>query len=203
MGNQPSAPSAPSTPPPPPPPPVPPPCDLECQRQNQLASLKIALDTATQNRATDPEAYEQARIAYFTLLNGQGWLNQEKRRIAKNEIEPLVSKYRSEYEALKGEQKTQSMFKNLEDALKAQEIADEQTGGFLKKQLQAEKDKALIADRLNALGAPQSSTTNWLGIAMDILITVLGLVVLYLGFTKLGSIVSLFGSQSQDVESIV
>lgn len=203
MGNQPSAPAPPGPPPPPPPPPIPPPCDLECQRQNQLASLKIALDTAAQNKATDPESYEKARIAYFTLLNGQGWLTQEKRRIAKNEVEPLLSKYRTDYEALKGQQKTQSMFKNLEDALKAQEIADEQTGGFLKKQLTAEKDRALTADRLNALGAPQSSTINWLGIAMDVLITILGLAVLYLGFTKLGSIMSLFGSQSQDVESIV
>lgn len=203
MGNQPSAPVATSSPPPPPqplPPPIPPPCDLDCQKQKQLATLKIALDAAAENKEADPQAYEKARIAYFTLLNGQSWLLQEKRRIAKNDVEPLVSKYRSDYESLKSEQQSQSVFKNIQDALKAQELADEQTDGFLKKELQAERDKALTADRLNALGAPQTPATNWLSILVDILITVLGLVVLYLGFTKVGS---LFGSQTQDVESIV
>lgn len=194
MGNTPSIPS-PQAPPPPPPVPV---CDLECQRQKQLAELKLALDSAK-----DPESREKARVAYYTLLYGQSWLVKEKQRIAKQDVEPILSKYRIDYEALKGEQKTQSMFKNLEDALKAQEMADEQSGGFLKKQLTAEKDQALVMDRLNALGTPAQPPTNWLGILMDIIITILGLIVLYLLFSKFSTIMSLFGYQTEVVESSV
>jgi hypothetical protein len=84
MGNQ---PSAPPSAPPSPSPPLPPPCDPNCQKQKDLALLKVALDTATENQDQDPAGYEKARIAYYTLLNGQGWLNTEKQRIATEDVQ--------------------------------------------------------------------------------------------------------------------
>ena len=89
MGNQPSSPTpAPPSASPPSIPPLPPPCDLQCQKEKQLVLLKQNLDAA--NKQSDPEGYEKARIAYFTLLNGPGWLAQEKQRIAKQEVEPTT-----------------------------------------------------------------------------------------------------------------
>ena len=106
MGNQPSAPS------PPPqsttsnvPPVVPPVCDNECQKQKTLSGLKAVLDQKTLTKDTDPEGYEQARIAYYTALNGQGWLAKEKEKIAKDEIKPKISTYTAQYNDLKTQQK--------------------------------------------------------------------------------------------------
>ena len=132
----------------------------------------------------DPSGYEKARIAYFTLLNGPGWLAQEKGRIAKEEVEPTLSSYTQQFNALKGEQQSQSIFTNLANVLKTQEGADEESNRFLKQQLTNEKDKAQVSDRLNQLNSGTPQISQYLSWAIDILIVLLGLFVAYKGYTK-------------------
>lgn len=192
MGNQTSAPTPPATPvqnpvpSPPPPPPLPPPCDLTCQKQNQLTLLKQNMDAIDPEQ--NPEGYEQARIAYFTLLNGPGWLAQEKNTIASQEVEPVLKSYQDQYNALKGEQQSQTIFTNLATALKSQESGDEESNRFLKKQLSAEKTKAEVSDRLNQLnaGTPYTppQTSQYISWAIDILIAILGIFVVYKAYTR-------------------
>jgi len=194
MGNQPSAPAPPAPPPPLPPlPPLPPPCDMDCQKAKNLALLKTALDTAAENQDQDPEAYEQARIAYYTLLNGQGWLNSEKDRIAREEVQPILNSYNSTYTALKGEKESQSAFMSLANNLKAQEAGDKESNKFLQKQVNKEKDKADVLDRLNSLSAPVASS-SYIPIIIDILIALLMIGALYFGVTKFNRIRSFFVS---------
>jgi hypothetical protein len=200
MGNQPSAP-APGPPPPPPPPPplpIPPPCDLECQRQKQLTLLETALNQAAQNKNTDPETYEQARISYFTLLNGQSWLDGEKLRIAKQEIEPLISEYSTKFNNLKGEKKMNSIFENLAGALKAQQASDEQDNGFLQQQLNSETDRLQILNRLNELTAPQGGPSySYIPFFLNILMVLFGLFIAYLLYQKSGTIMSYFSGSTE------
>ena len=187
MGNQPSAPQpAPPTQKPSSPPPLPPVCDAECQRQKKLSGLKAAFDEKTTTRDTDPEGYEQARIAYFTELNGQGWLAQEKQRIASEEISPVVSGYQQQFNSLKGEVKNQDVFVKLMGMLKADEQQDAQELGGLNKKLASEKDKADTLNRLNELNqqpaAPQSSPNLWY-----IVLAVFGLLVVYTIYSRMSS----------------
>lgn len=180
MGNQPSAPTpAPiqATGSPAPPPPLPPQCDMQCQKEKQLALLKSAMDST--NPDSDPAGYEKARIAYFTLLNGPGWLAQEKSRIAKEEVEPVLSSYRTQFNAMKGEQQTGHIFSNLATALNSQQIADEQSNQYLKKQLTAEKDKAQTSDRLVQLSGTTAQPSPYISWAIDIILALLGLFVAY------------------------
>lgn len=187
MGNQPSSPDPPPTPPIAPPP-LPPPCDLDCQKQKQLALLKSALDEEHEGT----EAYEKARIAYYTLLNGQGWLNTEKQRIATEVVEPVLKQYKTNYDALKSEKKSQAVFTNLSNALKSQEKADQSTNAFLKKEMTSEKDRADVLNRLNELNAgtpvSQPVPTSYIPMLVDLLIALLAIGVLYFGYTKLDSI---------------
>lgn len=67
-------------------------CDIACQRDKKLKNLKYALDNSK-----DPEAHERARIAYFTLKDGQAWLSKEKEKIAKAKIEPIIADYKARY----------------------------------------------------------------------------------------------------------
>jgi hypothetical protein len=199
MGNQPSA-ATPGPPAPPPPLPIPPPCDLQCQKQKQLALLETALNQAAINKGTDPETYEQARISYYTLLNGQSWLDGEKLRIAKEEIEPLVSNYTTSFNRLKGEQKMNSIFENLAGALKSQEASDEQDNAFLKKQLTSESDRLQILNRLNEMNAPTGGPSfSYIPLFLNILMGFLGLMVLYLLYEKSSVIMSYFSSASEEV----
>lgn len=204
MGNQPSGPTQPPVSQSPAQllPPLPPPCDMECQKQKKLVLLKQAYDSA--NQETDPVGYEKARIAYFTLLNGPGWLAQEKHRIASQEVEPILKSYREQYNTLKGEQQSQSIFKNLADALTAQEGADKQSNSFLQKQLTIEKDKANTLDRLNQLntGTPYSNPQmgQYLSWLIDAIITILAIFVGYKVYDKFFGKFSM--SSSPDLTSV-
>jgi hypothetical protein len=189
MGNQPSAPQAPPTPQPTPPP-LPPVCDAECQRQKTLSGLKAALDAKTATKDTDPEGYEQARIAYFTQLNGQGWLAQEKQRIANEEIAPVINGYRDRYKGLQTETKNQGVFVNLMNMLKSDEKQDTEELGGLHKKLQSEKDKADTLNRLNELNNTQSSSSQ----PMPLGITILDIFYVVLGFVMLFGIYYLLSS---------
>lgn len=167
MGNQPSAPQPSPSQPTSTPPPLPPVCDAECQRQKKLSGLKAAFDQKSTTRDTDPEGYEQSRIAYMTELNGQGWLAQEKQRIASEEISPVVGGYQDRYKQLQNDTKTQGVFVNLMSMLKADEEQDQQELGGLNKKLQSDKDKADALNRLNELNqqptqaSPTISPTMW------------------------------------------
>jgi len=185
MGNQ---PSSPSTPPPPsnPPPPLPPSCDMDCQRRNNLESLKTAMDLAEKTKDTNPEGYEQARIKYNTLLNGQGWLAKEKERIAKNEIEPTVVEYTSKFKELTGAQKSQDIFVNLAGALKAQSDEDISDNAFLKRQLSSGTDKTANLNRLSQIsGIPDGfSFTAYIPIILDIVIGIICIAIVYMLYRK-------------------
>lgn len=199
MGNQPSTPS------PPPqsttsnvPPVVPPVCDADCQKQKKLSGLKAILDQKTLTKDTDPEGYEQARIAYYTELNGQGWLAKEKERIAKDEIKPKISTYTAQYNDLKTQQKNHGVFVNLMGALQAEEHGDEEELGFLNKQIQKQKDEVAVMNRLAVLGTPQQTepVISYMPIIIDVALAILGLAILYLLYSKFGRLKSYFGYET-------
>jgi len=56
------------------------------------------LQKAENVRDVDPQGYQTARMNYYTLLKGETWRDEEKARLAKVEIEPLVSRYKTDIE---------------------------------------------------------------------------------------------------------
>lgn len=62
-------------------------------KKKKLSDAFLALQAAENARDTAPEAYQVARTLYYTLLKGDDWKNEEKDRIAKAEIQPLVDQY--------------------------------------------------------------------------------------------------------------
>jgi hypothetical protein len=181
MGNQPSTPTNDPTSAPQ----LPPVCGSECQRQKKLSALKLNLDAKTATKNTDPVGYEQARIAYFTELNGQGWLATEKERIAKDEIEPILSDYQTRYKNLKDDTKNQGVFVNLMNMLKADESKNQDDIDFLSKKEQAEKDKADVLNRLNQLQDSTSAPSqSYLPIIVDVAIVLLAIFIIYTAYRK-------------------
>ena len=176
-------PSQPSSPPSGPP--LPPVCDMACQRQKQLDGLKTALDSATTNKDTDPEAYEKARVAYYTLLEGNTWLATEKDRIAKQEIEPVLSQYSTQYNELKNRKKQQDIFVNLAATLKNQEKGNEEELAFLNKETDKEKIDTDVLNRLTQLKGAPVPQFDWISYLLYGIIGVLGLYVVYLLITKI------------------
>jgi hypothetical protein len=200
MGNQPSAHSAaPKGKPELVPPPLPPVCDADCQRQKKLEGLKMTMDQKALTQATDPEGYEQARIAYFTQLNGQGWLAEEKQRIANQEISPKVTQYTNQYEQLKSQQQNQQVFLNLMNALKAEESQDETDLGYLEKKANQEEDRADVLNRLAVLNEGSAVPTNYWPTVLQVAIAILALAIVYLVYSKFSTIKGYFTSSQSSV----
>lgn len=195
MGNQPSAPPpppppapapapAPAPPPPPPPPPV---CGSECQREKMLAGLKTALEAKESTRDADPAGYQKARIAYYTALNGQGWLQTEKERIAKNEVEPKITSYTDEYENLLGKQKSQSQLVDMMSVLESQQLGDDEELKYLKERLSEDDMQKNVYNRLlelNDTGVAPTTPTNYMFLILKLFMGFLAVYVLYMIYKK-------------------
>jgi len=186
MGNAPS--SARPTPQPPPPPPLPPVCDLDCQRQKDLAVLKTALDNS--NKTTDPAGYNKARVAYYTLLEGPGWLDKERQKLAQNEVLPILNNFNSQFDSLKKEEESNKVFVNLADSLRAKNDADDYDSQYLKRVLEAETDKARVEARTNELNFNSGS---YLPFFIDALIALLLISVAFLLIMKFSKIKQMLG----------
>ena len=71
--------------------------DANIDKNTKISTAFIALQAAENARSTAPDAYQQARITYYTLAKGDSWLQEEQARIAATEAQPVVDKYVSQY----------------------------------------------------------------------------------------------------------
>lgn len=167
---------------------VAPACDSNCQRQKQLDGLKAALDQATATRIEDPERYQQARIAYYTLLNGQEWLQKEKNRIAKENIEPVLSEYNTKYSVLKEEKDQQQTIAGLASRMLNYQSKDQEELNFLNKNLTDSDSQKDVLNRITTLGTP----SEYMIYLLYAVIGILALNVLYMLYSKRSVILSYF-----------
>lgn len=204
MGNKPSAPPPPPPPPAsiirqqpvinsvvsqsvtaPPPPPIPV-CDANCQREKEITALRTALDIATANKISDPETYQKARIAYYTKVEGQGWLDKERTRIGGEEVGPLVTQINEKYKSLLDEKKNQSSFLGLLDVLKTENQQNKEELKYIYDQSAQNNDKRVTIDRTNELGG--NTVINPIGafypLLFQILLGVLSLIIIGLLYKK-------------------
>ena len=124
-------------------------------RQKNLEDARLAMQNAT------PEAYPQARIRYFTLKEGQGWLRSEKERLADAEIDPVLRDLEAKY-----------------DTNHRVETKSDSESRYLHRRLLEEKDKVGVALRSAELGSVVQ--TSWLPYILDMLIAITGLGCVYL-----------------------
>jgi hypothetical protein len=184
MGNQPSSPQPPPNSPPPPP--VVEICDLECQRQKNLVLLKLALDNT--NKESEPEKYEQARIAYYTELNGSAWLEKDKERRAREELKPILTDFNTKYKELTDFKNSNKAFINLSSVLTNQLKNDEEDNSYLNKQYNKEKTLTETLLRKNQLTTTPSPTNSWLYTIVFWFLIAMVLSLLYSKFYKIKSI---------------
>ena len=137
---------------------------MQKQREQELADALVTMKNAP------PDAYEQARIHYFTLKEGQGWLRTEKERLANSEIDPFLKQMTDKYESGK---------QSWSPPEQSGEIGDEVETRYLHRRLLEEKDKVGVARRLTMFGS-QVVQTSWLPFILDILIALMGIACVYL-----------------------
>jgi hypothetical protein len=153
-------------------------CDIQCQRNKKLGVLLTELQKAAVNKTKDPQGYENARMKYYTLKEGQGWLHTEKEKIAQKALKSTVAGYEKRYQAIAIE----NARKQAIDDAKAAEVGDEDEVRFLRSQIEHEKDKAGVNSRMFELTSGSSINDNWYPIFLDVLIAFFSLWIVYLLF---------------------
>lgn len=76
-------------------------------REAEIAKAFKYFQDAARNRDAQPEIFEGARIRYYTLKNGDAWLEQEKKRLQTEKLQPILQEYKSQYDSLEGEAEVQ------------------------------------------------------------------------------------------------
>lgn len=152
-------------------------CDAKCQRDKNLVLLKSEMD-----RTKGTPEYDTARVKYYTLLEGQGWLSKEKEKIAKQDLDSKIKNYTSKYETLKHEQNTQTKYSSLVTAFKDQQTENEGINSKIAKT----SDQTAVLNRVSQLSPIPAgfSFVTYLPILMDILIGFFSLAVLYMVYYK-------------------
>jgi len=156
--------------------------------------LKLALDNIDQE--SQPDKYEQARLAYYTELNGTKWLEDEKRRLAAQEIAPIITDYSTKYQELNDESSSNKAFTNLAAILENQLGQDKDDNSFLDKQYKKEKTHTQNLIRQNQLTSSPTASYPWL---FNLLCFLLIIGVGYLGFTKFDKIKELVSPSPPEI----
>ena len=69
----------------------------QLDKETLLKDAFSALQEAENIRDKSPQAYQDARIRYYTLLKGDDWVEEEKKRVLVSEVGPKVSSYMTSY----------------------------------------------------------------------------------------------------------
>ena len=99
--------------------------DEKIKHEKEVGKAYEFYMSALRNKDKEPEIYEGARVRYFALKEGDGWLQQEKKKVQAEKLDPEIDKYRQQYEMLKGEADVQKGYtdsianiRNKQSALK-------------------------------------------------------------------------------------
>lgn len=149
-------------------------------KDQQIATSFQALQTAENNRAQNPEAYQAARTAYYTLTKGQDWLASERSRLLNAEVLPAVSSYIQSINDIterKAQQDTtkavigsvQTKLISLKDDFRATTTTLMKQVDVLKNQIELEKRRAVVQ---------QQQTYDWLVNLLLVAVSVIVIVIL-------------------------
>jgi hypothetical protein len=87
-------------------------------RDKQIQDAFQALQSAENVRDQNPSAYQAARTAYYTLLNGPTWINEERNRVAASEVAPEIQRYRDATAAINLRKEEQQKTIDIVNAIK-------------------------------------------------------------------------------------
>lgn len=92
-------------------------CDAECQKEKDIQQAFQVYTAAQSNPNADPATVSLLRFQYLSLKNGPTWAAQEKARIAKQNVDPIVNKYRQQYQQFDGEYQSSRQLTDIVSAL--------------------------------------------------------------------------------------
>jgi len=117
------------------------------------------------------DAYQAARVAYYTLTKGDSWIQEEKARIANTDAQPIVNSLASQYRSLTDRKDQQTRTIDVINGLKDKVLSVKDDLSFsvntFQKQVDAiknqiNKDKKVRSETIEATTSWVDTFLNWL-----------------------------------------
>lgn len=141
-------------------------------KQKKINDAFKDLQAAENARDQSPAAYQAARTAYYTLIRGADWLNEEKQRIANAEVEPELQKYRDAVSAVNSrtqeQQKTLDVVNGIKD--KVLSLRDDFRYSVNTFSDQIERVKSQIAMENRTREQETDTTSAWINVILNVLL---------------------------------
>jgi hypothetical protein len=158
-------------------------------KELKIADAFKALQEAENARDQSPEAYQEARVRYYTLVKGDTWKDEEKERIAKAEVEPAVSRFQQLRDQAMNQIRQQQVTKDVVTGVKDKvvNLRDElkYSVDTFGKQIQDIKNQIHVQNRVRLTEKEKTDPTEWIDWILNILIVVLLGAGIFLVFTRL------------------
>jgi hypothetical protein len=155
-------------------------------KAKQVADAFKALQAAEDMRDTSPQAYQDARVRYYSLVKGPEWATSERARILNADVMPTVASYAqtiSDITARKAQQdKTKDVVGLVTSKLISMKNDFRTTTDTLTKQVDVLKNQVELEKRRAVV--QKQETNTWF---LNILLVILSLVVIVLLARKLWS----------------
>jgi hypothetical protein len=149
-------------------------------KKRSLETAFKALQDAENVRDQSPQAYQDARVRYYTLLKGDDWKNEESNRIARAEVSPVMSSYKKrldEIQAQSDQQKrTIEVIRGAKDNILSAKDDMAYSVKTFQKQIDALKNQIQVDRHATAEDASASWSYVDLGLNILIFFILLGLI---------------------------
>lgn len=146
----------------------------QVEKDQQLKDAFKAMQTAENVRDQSPQGYQDARIRYYTLLRGDGWVEEEKTRIANAEANPKINEYRQMRQdlnyRLNQQQETIDITTAVKDKVLSMKDDFAYTTNAFSKQIADLKNQINIERKRSE--TQKVETFSWIDYALNILLTI-------------------------------
>lgn len=157
-------------------------------KDEKVSSAFKSLQAAENARDTAPDAYQQARVMYYTLLKGEDWKEQERSRIAKAEVDPLIAKYKTNRKAAlnqyNNQERTVEVVTGLKDRVLNLKDEMKYSVNTFADQLKKVED-AINVERRARDKPPDVSPWTWLDMLLNITLVVVLVYAVFVIYNKL------------------
>jgi hypothetical protein len=142
------------------------------EKTKLLQDMFKNLQNKENTRDQAPEAYQKARTDYYTLLKGEAWVEEEKKRIAKSETEPKVQQYSATNaditQRMGQQQQTYDIIKGVKDKMLSMKDDFQYTTNTFNKQIEELKSQINIERQKHS--EEKQVAYSWLDTLLNILI---------------------------------
>lgn len=161
--------------------------DEKIGKGKKIKDAFMRLQDAENARDKAPDAYQQARTLYYTLVRGDSWKDEEKKRIANVHVDPIITQYKKTKETATKEFDAQRKTIDIVNGLKDKVLSLKDEVRYASTTLKEQVSKVQNQINMERRGREKETTISfwtWLDTIMNVIIVIALLYAIYVIYPK-------------------